>query len=260
MNSSATLAAELREAVTTGGLSVAYQPLFDLREHGVPTTPVGVEALARWTHPQLGAVVPDAFIPLAEQTGLIGDIGTQVLQQAGAQVGAWQRAGYPIGLSLNASPSEFSPGFVDTLAERVDQLGLAPHSLTLEITEAPAPQLLPTVVEVLPRLRDAGIAVSIDDYGAGDVDLNILEELQIAEVKIDRSLTQRSDAEADAEIDAVVRRAARHGWRVVAEGIETEADLERARDRGCDIGQGYLLGRPVSPTDVTRLLARSSRG
>ena len=260
MNSSATLAAELREAVTTRGLTVEYQPLFDLDEVGIPARPVGVEALCRWTHPRLGTIVPDRFIPIAESAGLIGDIGDDVLGQAGAQVAAWQRDGHLIGLSINASPSQFSPQFVESVAQRGDELGLRPGTLTIEITEAPAPQLLPRVVEVLPQLVAAGISISIDDYGAGDVTLDALEAVSIQEVKIDRSLTQRTDAEADDTIADVVRRAKRRGWRVVAEGIETIEDLERSRHRGCHVGQGYLLGRPVPPVQMGALLARTRLG
>lgn len=258
MTSSATLSAELREAVTAGGLTVEYQPLFALAEAGLPVHPVGVEALCRWTHPLLGRIVPDRFIPLAEQVGLIGDIGTGVLETAGAQVSAWQHDGHRLGLSINASPSQFSAEFVRTVADRADDLGLLPGSLTIEITEAPAPQLLPTVVEVLPLLEATGIGISIDDYGAGEVELTELETVPIREVKIDRSLTQRADAEADAEIAEVVARAARHGWRVVAEGIETIDDLERSRRRGCHLGQGYLLGKPVPADQMSRLLAAAS--
>jgi len=254
MNSSATLTAELREAVSTGGLTVEYQPLFALAEAGLPVHPVGVEALCRWIHPRLGLIVPDRFIPLAEKFGLIADIGARVLDTAGAQVTRWQRAGHRLGLSINASPSEFSPRFVETVAVRAAALGLAPGTLTIEITEAPAPQLIPNVVEVLPMLSATGIGISIDDYGAGQVLLDELEVVPIQEVKIDRSLTQRSDAEADAEIAGVVQRAERLGWRVVAEGIETLDDLERSRERGCHIGQGYLLGRPIPADEMGRLL------
>lgn len=258
MNSSATLTAELREAVTTGGLTVEYQPLFALAEAGLPVHPVGVEALCRWTHPRLGRIVPDRFIPLAEKFGLIGAIGSSVLETAGAQVSVWQHEGHHLGLSINASPSQFSPEFVETVAVRAGELGLAPGSLTIEITEAPAPQLIPTVVHVLPLLKATGIGISIDDYGAGDVVLDELEMVPIQEVKIDRSLTQRTDAEADAEIAGVIARAERHGWRVVAEGIETVEDLERSRERGCHIGQGYLLGRPVPAEEMSRLLANAA--
>ncbi|WP_345800631.1 EAL domain-containing protein [Microbacterium sp. AZCO] len=254
MNSSAILSAELREAVTSHGLSVAYQPLFDLNDGVLPVRPVAVEALCRWMHPRLGSIVPDRFIPLAEKAGLIADIDADVLEKAGAQVAEWQRSGHAIGLSINASPSEFSPQFATALAERAQALGLRPDSLTLEITEAPAPQLLPSVVDVLPILKAAGIAISIDDFGAGDVSLDALETVSIQEIKIDRSLTQRADAEADETIADVVARAKRRGWRVVAEGIETITDLERARARGCDLGQGYLLGRPVSAAEIERIL------
>lgn len=260
MNSSATLTAELREAVAAHGLTVEYQPLFDLDDAGIPARPVGVEALCRWSHPRLGTIVPDRFIPLAERAGFIGEIGDDVLDQAGAQVAAWQREGHPIGLSINASPSQFSVRFVESVANRVGELGLRRGTLTIEVTEAPAPQLVPAVVEVLPRLEAAGIAISIDDYGAGEVTLEALEAVSVQEVKIDRSLTQRTDAEADALIADVVHRARVRGWRIVAEGIETVDDLERSRQRGCHLGQGYLLGRPMPAAQLGALLTRADIG
>lgn len=254
MESCATLATELRAALPTGGLFIEYQPLFDL-EGANTRRPVAVEALCRWNHPRWGAISPVQFIPLAESEGLIGDLGAAVLARAGSQVAGWQRDGHELGLSVNASPSEFSAAWVDTVARRADELGLAHGTLTIEITESPAPRLLPSVVDVLSRAREAGLGLSIDDFGAGETTAAMLDALPLTEVKIDRSLIQRDDREADDAVAAVVEKADRHGWCVVAEGIETDADLRRARDRGCHRGQGFLLGRPMSAADLGALLA-----
>ncbi|WP_322411062.1 EAL domain-containing protein [Microbacterium invictum] len=255
MDPCATLATELRAAVPAGGLSIEFQPLFDLEGSGQPDLPVAVEALCRWHHPRFGTISPVHFIPLAESHGIIADLGAAVLTRAGTQVAAWQQAGHHLGLSVNASPSEFSAAWVDTVAERAADLGLSTGSLTIEITESPAPQLLPSVLAVLERAREAGLGLSIDDFGAGDTTATMLDALPLTEVKIDRSLTQRSDADADAAVDAIVAQAAHHGWTVVAEGIETEDDLDRARRRGCHLGQGFLLGKPMPAAQLTALLS-----
>lgn len=259
MTSSATLSAELLEAVMGRTLTVVYQPLFDLRGEGMPRHPVAVEALCRWVHPRLGLIVPDRFIPLAETEGLMEDLGAAVLDEACARVSAWQHAGFPLGLSVNASPSQFSPAFAASLSERIARVGLEPGSLTIEITEAPAPQLLPSVVDLLPILRAANVKISIDDLGAGDLTLEVLEEVRVDEVKIDRSLIRRDDPEADAMIAAVLERAEHFGWAIVAEGIETVADLERSRRRGCPVGQGYLLGKPMPADELGRVLEAARR-
>ena len=137
---------------------------------------------------------------------------------------------------------------------RLDGLSIDPETVTLEITEAPSPQLLPEMEAPLQRLREFGLDISIDDYGAGETTLAMIEALPIDEVKIDRSLIQRVDAAADDLVSDVVERAAGNGWRVGAEGIETEADLDRARRLGCHRGQGYLLGRPMDAAALELLL------
>jgi EAL domain-containing protein (putative c-di-GMP-specific phosphodiesterase class I) len=250
-----TLADDLRLAVSSGLLTVAYQPLFDLstdpRDHG----PVAVEALCRWDHAVHGAIGPDLFIPLAESENIVSDIDDVVLSAAAAQVAEWQREGHDLSLSVNVSPTHVSPSFASVVVERADETGLRPGTLTVEVTETPSPQLLPTVVEILPVLRSAGVGVSLDDFGGGDTTMAMLDQLPIDEIKIDRSLTQRRDAASEDAIAGVVTFAKRYGWRVVAEGIETMDDFERARRLGCDRGQGFLLGAPMSADRLGRLLS-----
>ncbi len=251
---SASLVDDLREAVASGGLSIAYQPQFALGPEGVSPTPVAVEGLCRWTHGDDGEVPPATFIPLAEGAHFVEQIDVFMLERGAAQVAAWQQSGHRVGLATNASPSHITFEYADAVIARLDELAIDPTSVTIEITESPSPQLLPVMDGPLQRLRSTGLAISIDDFGSRDTTVAMIEALPIDEVKIDRSYTQRTDAEASDFIGDVVDRAGRHGWRIVAEGIETEADLQRAIDRGCHRGQGYLLGRPMDAGQLERLL------
>ncbi|WP_374315020.1 EAL domain-containing protein [Microbacterium sp.] len=254
MTISASLVDDLREAVASGGLSVAYQPQFALGPDGVSRTPAAVEGLCRWTNGADGDVPPATFIPLAERAHMVEEIDLLVLAQAAAQVARWQQAGHTVGLATNASPSHITFDYADGVISRLDELSIDPASVMIEITESPSPQLLPVMDGPLQRLRAFGVGISIDDFGSRDTTIEMIEALPIDEVKIDRSLTQRTDAAAAHIVEDVVDRARRHGWRVVAEGIETDADLARARAWGCDRGQGYLLGAPMDAEALERLL------
>jgi len=250
----------LRAALSTGELWIAFQPQYDLAagavdEAGTPVAPVAVEALCRWNHAVLGAVPPDRFIPLAEEGRFLDEVDLHVFDLAVGQVTRWQESGHPLGLAVNASPAHFSRRYADAVVARLDGLGIDPAGVTVEITESPTPQLRPEMVTAMQALQSVGISISVDDYAGGDTTVAMLEALPIDEVKIDRSLTQRTDAAADDAIAAVVQSSAAHGWRVLAEGIETVADLERSRLRGCDRGQGYLWGLPMPSEDMDAVLA-----
>ena len=254
------LTRDLRAALSTGELWIAFQSQYDLDPAGPPdapepTDPVAVEALCRWTHAHLGAVPPDTFIPLAEQGHFLDEVDLQVFDRAAERVMRWRGSGHPLGLAVNASPAHFSTRYADTVVARLDRLGIDPAGITIEITEAPTPQLRPEMLTAMQTLRSVGASISVDDYAGGDTTVAMLEALPIDEVKIDRSLTQRTDAEADDAIAAVVASSAEHGWRVLAEGIETVAHLERSRRRGCHRGQGYLWGLPMPSDEMDELLA-----
>ncbi|MBW9119717.1 EAL domain-containing protein [Microbacterium trichothecenolyticum] len=254
------LTRDLRAALSSGELWIAFQPQYDLDPTGpadaeVAADPVAVEALCRWNHALLGAVRPDTFIPLAEEGRFLDEIDLHVFARATEQVTRWRESGHPLGLSVNASPAHFSTRYADTIVARLDRLGIDPAGMTVEITEAPTPQLRPEMITAMQALRAVGIAISVDDYAGGDATVAMLEGLPIDEVKIDRSLTQRDDAEAHDAVAAVVESSGRHGWRVVAEGIETVADLRRSRERGCGLGQGYLWGLPMPSEEIDALLA-----
>lgn len=254
------LTRDLRAALSGGELWIAFQPQYDLDPAGpvdaaAATDPVAVEALCRWNHTLLGAVPPDTFIPLAEAGRFLDEVDLQVFGRATEQVSRWREAGHALGLSVNASPAHFSRRYADTIVARLDRIGVDPAGMTVEITEAPTPQLRPEMITAMQALQSVGIAISVDDYAGGDTTVAMLEALPIDEVKIDRSLTQRTDAEAHDAVAAVVDSSARNGWRVVAEGIETFADLQRSRERGCDLGQGYLWGLPMPSEEMDALLA-----
>lgn len=245
---------DLREAVASGGLSIAYQPQYGLGPDGRSAAPIAVEGLCRWMKDDGAEVPPSTFIPLAERARIVEDIDVLMLERGAAQVAVWQQSGHPLGLATNASPSHITFEYAEAVISRVEDLTIDPATVTIEITESPSPQLLPVMDGPLQLLRSAGIAISIDDFGSRDTTMAMIEALPIDEVKIDRSFTQRADAAADEFVVGVVERAAVHGWRIVAEGIETEADLERAIAWGCHRGQGYLLGKPMGVAELERLL------
>lgn len=254
------LARDLRSALAEKRVEVFYQPIFDLATWSPTAIPVGVEALSRWRHRAVGEVPPSRFIQIAHDRGFLDEVDTHVVTTAGWQVGAWQAAGHELGLSINAAAIHFleradAPDYVEIVLTQLRALRIPPHLLTIEIIESPAPQFIGEMAEGLARLREAGIAISVDDFGAGDTTLEMLERLDVEEVKIDRSLIIRDDAEADETISAVVEVAHRRGMRVVAEGIETPGHLDKARRCGCDRGQGFLLGRPMPAEGIDRMLA-----
>lgn len=258
MLSSAQLARDLRGALAAGDLSIAFQGQYDLdpAASDVPSagSPVVLEALCRWAHPVLGAVPPDVFIPLAEQGDFLDQVDVYVFSHAAARVAQWRNEGYEVGLAVNASPAHFSSGYAEVVIAGLDELSLDPRVVTVEITEAPSPQLRPPMLAAIESLRAVGVTISVDDFAVGDTTVAMLESLPIDEVKIDRSLTQRADAAAEEAIAAVVETSANHGWRVVAEGIETVEDLERSVSRGCRRGQGFLWGVPLGADAMGDLL------
>ncbi|GAA1853974.1 EAL domain-containing protein [Microbacterium koreense] len=253
MHDSASLTRDLRAALERNELSVAYQLQWQLEPDASSPThlkPVTVEALSRWTHPRLGVIPPDMFIPLAEQDGCLDELDLEVLRRAATQVAHWRSLGAKIGLSTNASPSRFAEGYARRIVEAIDHAGLDPAVVTIEVTETPAPQLTPGMRSAIDILHHVGASVSVDDYDGAATTVPMLESLPIDEVKIDRSLVQRADADADRAIADVVNAAEARGWCTVAEGIETVQDLDRARRRGCQRGQGYLWGAPASAAVV----------
>jgi diguanylate cyclase (GGDEF)-like protein len=249
---------DLRLALERAELRVHYQPIVDLRTETV----VGFEALVRWQHPTRGLVPPMAFIPLAEETGLIVPLGRWVLQTACRQAARWRRsrpatADTPAPfVSVNLSARQFmAADLVEDVVAILAETGLEPGALELEITESVVMDQSETGIRVLRELRDLGARLVLDDFGTGYSSLAYLKHLPLDTIKIDRSFVAGLDEIADRSIvDAVIALAHGLGIGVVAEGIETPRQAERLRELGCDLGQGYLFSRPVPAAATGRLL------
>jgi diguanylate cyclase (GGDEF)-like protein len=257
---------DLRLALERDELVVHYQPLIDL----ATDQPVGFEALVRWNHPTRGLVPPHAFIPLAEESGLIVPLGRTVLRTACRQAARWRAEGnpdQPLFVSVNLSARQFAqPELADEIAALLDEMGLDPSGLELEITESVLMDQSERGLEALTRLRALGVRLVLDDFGTGYSSLSYLKHLPLDTIKIDRSFVSGIDEPADRSIvEAVVALAHGLGIGVVAEGIETEAQRAILRSLGCDLGQGYLFS-PALPADAARdllpgrRLVRSSPG
>jgi diguanylate cyclase (GGDEF)-like protein/PAS domain S-box-containing protein len=244
------LAGELREALRLQQFSLVYQPILSLRDPAA--APTKAEALLRWTHPQLGDVSPAHFIPLAESSGLIVDIGDWVFREAASQAQAWRAAGREgFQISINKSPVQFlgerSHRVQPDWALHLRGLGLPGDALAVEITEGLLLERDEAVAARLRALREAGMAVSLDDFGTGYSSLSYLQHHEIDTVKIDRSFVAglEKGGKALALCRAIVTMAHELGMEVVAEGVETEAQMVALREMGCDWGQGWWFGRGV---------------
>ncbi len=247
------LLGELRRAVDTGALNVMYQPKYDLRT-GVA---VGVEALLRWPHPELGVLRPDAFMSLVRQHGLMRPVTDLVLDKVLDDAARWAARGayMPVAVNLFA-PFLHDTRLPDTLCDALQRRGLPADLLTVEITEDLVLTELNVVTAVLQRLRHLGIRVAIDDFGSGYSALSYLRELPIDELKMDRHFigSVTCDNRAAAVVRAVIELAHDLDSTVVAEGIEDAATAAWLRDQGCDVGQGYYFGKPIDASGVPQLI------
>jgi diguanylate cyclase (GGDEF)-like protein/PAS domain S-box-containing protein len=254
-----TLEAGLRRAIERGELELHYQPKMDLRTQRI----AGVEALMRWRHPVLGLVSPAQFIPIAEETGLIVEMGKWALQTACADARDWQQRGLPpVQMSVNLSPRQLnSPQLIADINEVLNRTGLNPALLELEITESAMMKNPEQAALLLQEIRHMGVGLAIDDFGTGYSSLSYLKRFPLTTVKIDRSFVNdlSQDRDAEALTDGIVTLA--HGLRmkVVAEGVETAAQLAYLRAHDCDEVQGYWLCRPVPAEEVCAFMARHLR-
>jgi diguanylate cyclase (GGDEF)-like protein/PAS domain S-box-containing protein len=245
-----TMERELRRALRQDELDVYYQPLFDIRTQSVH----GFEALARWRHPERGLLLPSEFIPVAEETGLIVPVGTRVLRLATAQAVAW---GDDVSMAVNLSAVQFADGkLVDTVRAALQRSGLEPHRLELEITESVLLRDSAATLATLHALRDLGVRVSMDDFGTGYSSLRYLRSFPFDKIKIDQSFVHEmfSNEECATIIEAVIGIGRRLGITTTAEGVETDAQMDRLRDEGCDMVQGFLIGRPEPAAEAARHL------
>ena len=240
---------ELQQAMDEGQFILHYQPQFDLGTRRL----TGVEALLRWQHPAQGMILPDDFIPLCEETGLIVPLGTWVLQTACAQATRWRG----VRLAVNLSPVQLHrPGVVRLVDQVLRETGLSPGLLELEITEGMLLQDTPQTLKALGGLRALGVGIALDDFGTGYSSLSYLRRFPFDKIKIDHGFVASvvEDAGAEAIVRAVAMLGRSLGMRVNAEGIETPEQLACLQALGCDEGQGYLLGHPVAPDRLTSLL------
>jgi len=245
----------LRQALEEDALELHYQPQVVLTS-GLTC---GVEALLRWPHPTRGFIAPDKFIPLAEQTGLIGPLTRWVLETALRQVQAWQEEGLSVGLSVNLSARTLhDPDLPVLVASLLEGHTVAPDLLTLEITESALMIDPARARDTLVRLTALGVRIAIDDFGTGYSSLGYLKQLPVAEVKIDQSfvrgLGDATDVKDAAIVCAVIALAQALGLNIVAEGVETGAAWNRLRALGCALAQGYYLSRPLPACEMTRWL------
>ncbi len=252
------LEGQLRKALERDELCLYFQPQYDLDGRRM----VGLEALLRWRHPERGLVPPDEFIPLAEETGLILAMGEWVLREACTRAQAWQAAGLaPMRVAVNISARQFHQYDLVRLVRLVlEETGLEPHFLELEITESLIMQDAEGAVHKLSQLRDLGVQIAIDDFGTGYSSLSYLKKFPIQTLKIDRTFVQDLSRNPDdsAIVDAVIALAHSMGMEVVAEGVETEEQMRLLHDKSCNRVQGYLLQAPVPSDAVARILLQAS--
>lgn len=250
---------DLQTAIGQQQLVLYYQPKFSA-EHG---SLVGVEALVRWDHPVHGLMAPDDFIPLAEQTGLIGPMGLWVLDQACLQISQWQNSGYNIPtISVNLSTLQFRQSeLVVAIRDILTRHALAAHCLILEVSEPAIMANQQTSAHILQPLHGIGINISIGNFGTGYSNLSHLKKLPIHELKIDRALIHSLNRQTEslAVISAIVALGKALDLRIVAEGIETIEQQEMLTQLGCDTLQGFLLGRPMLPSQlIDSLVSRAT--
>ncbi len=244
---------ELRRALAEREIAVYFQPKVDLRTGEV----TGAEALVRWEHPERGLMAPMEFLPLAEQTGLITALTTEVLGQALRQCRAWADDGIDLAVAVNVNErSLLDPAFPDEVDALLARHGVPGHRLQLEITERSLIGDLATAMETIARLHGLGVRLSVDDFGTGYSSLSRLLDLPIQELKIDRSFVTDIDGEGPgaAIVRSTIDLGHHLGLEVVAEGVETETTLAELRELGCDAVQGYHLLRPRPAAEVTAWL------
>jgi diguanylate cyclase (GGDEF)-like protein len=248
------LEADLRDAMPQGRLFLQYQPIVSPRDGRV----TGFEALLRWNHPVHGLVPPNEFIPVAEEIGLIEPIGAWVLEQATRQLRDWQQShDMRLDMSVNVSAVQFTDGaLVDVVRRVLLETGIAPASLKLELTESAVMADAEHALTVFAQLKALGVRVSLDDFGTGYSSLSYLRRLPIDTLKIDRSFVSQLDRFDDKRqiVEVVLMLARALELDVVAEGVETGAELQLLRDMGSDYVQGYFYHRPLSPEAAAAVL------
>lgn len=247
---------ELRRALNRSEFILHYQPQKNLRTKVI----TGVEALVRWNHPTEGLIGPCSFIPIAEESELILDLGAMVLEEACRQSRAWQDAGLnPMTIGVNMSARQFQdPGLTTMVADVLARTGVEPRWLEIEITESLIMKDVDAAVTRMKELTKLGVKLALDDFGTGYSSLSMLKRFPLSRLKIDRSFISESPHDPDdcAIVSAIISLANTLGLDVLAEGVETEAQADFLLSTGCNEVQGFLFGRPEPPEEVERLLSR----
>ena len=250
---------ELRRALENEELSMAYQPKYCTRT----LEQRGAEALLRWHHPERGEIPPQDFIPIAEESGLITDIGRWVAHSVCEQVSLWRYLGIDSGpIAINVSGQEFGQGNpVATLDDAVSKAGIPASAIELEITESVLLSDIRSMMSALNALREQGFTVAVDDFGTGYSSLRYLQRFPVDVLKIDSSFVSdvQRNTESRAICTAIIALARGLGLAVVGEGVENRWQLEFLKREGCDTAQGYLLGRPQSVEEFTEHICGESR-
>jgi len=249
----------LHRAVERGEFRVLYQPIHRLGSGRA----VGAEALVRWEHPDRGLIGPGEFIALAEETGLIMSIGTQVLRQACRQARTWQAENRRLAIKVNLSARQFvHPNLAGVVAEILAETGIDPALVYLEITETVLMEDVESTSTALAELKSLGVSLTVDDFGTGYSSLAYLKRFPVDELKIDRDFVAGllTDQEDSAIVTAIINLAHTLGVVAVAEGVENGGQVQRLRELGCDLGQGYHFGRPLPPEDLTSRLIAAATG
>jgi EAL domain-containing protein (putative c-di-GMP-specific phosphodiesterase class I) len=245
---------DLREALAKDQFRLVYQPTLALSD----MRPTGVEALLRWHHPERGVVPPNAFIPMLEDTGLIIEVGHWVLTEACRQAAAWHRTGHRIGVAVNVSGRQLdSDRLVADIAGVLEQNGLEPQALTIEITETTLMRSVEETATRLAAIKDLGVRIAIDDFGTGYSSLAHLRRFPVDALKIDRSFISglAGNSEGKTVIHTVVQLGKALSIETLAEGIEEQEELALLREENCDSGQGFLFARPLDPDAAAEFFA-----
>jgi diguanylate cyclase (GGDEF)-like protein/PAS domain S-box-containing protein len=250
--------ADLRRALANDEFVLFYQPQVDTVSGAIK----GFEALIRWWHPERGLVLPNAFIPLAEETGVIVPMGEWVLRQAAEQQAAWRKSGLPpVRIAVNISPRQLEiPDFAGSVLRALEANQLVPGALELEITESVLMRDVESNAAKLNQLAEAGVLLAIDDFGTGYSSLKYLSRFPIHTLKIDRAFIKDSELDGMSIANAIVGMAKNLNLNVIAEGVESTVQLEQLRDLHCSEVQGYLFGMPMSAAEATKLLQAQVHG
>ena len=252
------LLSELDAAMLSGQMWNAYQPKLDIATGNI----VGAEALVRWLHPKRGPIAPDNFIPLVEEHGRIRDLTSHVFARALEDAASWDRSGRPIGIAVNVSAALLGDeAFVEQMRQMLRYSPIPPERVTIEVTESAAMLNPDKAIAALSSWRGLGVNISIDDYGTGQSSLGYLQKLPATELKIDRSFVETiTDDERNAiMVRSTIALAHELGMTVVAEGIESAACLKALAKMGCDLGQGFYIGRPMSASNLSVFLGGNHR-